>query len=157
MNTEQRTVAVGLSEVLERLEPRSLDLARSTAAADDTVLRVVLAHRTRPELTIELHASRGEIVVSYGHEHEHFRSDDAASGRVWPFSSGDHVDTALAFVDGLLAGRIELHVWKRPLAVRTTSFWIDDEGDARPFLRGATMVPMVGWSRTPEVYRFDFT
>lgn len=119
-------------------------------------LEICLVHRQDAEQTIEIYATAGEIVVSYGPEHEHFRPSDPADGRVWPFPSGDEVEGAATLVEGLLTGRIELEVWKRPLAVKTRSYWRDDTGQRRLFLRGSTVGSYFGWSREPEEIRFDF-
>ena len=83
--------------------------------------------------------------------------DDAEAGRVWPFPSEDHIQATLTLVECLLTGRIELQVWKRPLGVKTRSYWINEDGQAELFLRGGTAGPYFGWSRTPEIYRFDYT
>ncbi len=157
LNPEQRAVAEGLDALVERLDPPHLDLAESSAVADANGLHVTLIHTIRPEFRIDVDTDgRGEIVVSYGYEHEHFRSEDSAVGRVWPFPSADHIEATLALVEYLLTGRIELQVWKRPFGVRTHSFWINDDGRAELFLRGGTVGPYFGWSRTPQIYRFDF-
>jgi hypothetical protein len=158
LTDEQQTVVEGLAALVGRLQPGYLDHGASSAVADDNGLHVILVHRTRPDFRIDIDAAGyGEIVVSYGAEHEHFRSEDAARGRVWPFPSDDHIEGALALVEYLLTGRIELQVWKRPLGVKTRSYWINDEGQAELFLRGGTAGPFFGWSREPELYRFDFT
>ena len=158
LTDEQQSVVDGLGALVARLEPRFLDHGASSAAADDNGLHISLVHRTRPDLGIAIEAAGyGEIVVSYGPEHEHFRPDDASVGRVWPFATDDHVHGALQLVEYLLTGRVELHVWLRPLGVKTRSFWIDDEGKAELFLRGSTVGPFFGWSREPEIRRFDFT
>lgn len=155
---DQRAVAEGVAAILERLDLPYLDVAGCSAVADANGLHVTLQHRRRPGLRIDVIAGDGgEIVVSYGLEHEHFRYEDAQVGRVWPFPSEDHVGATLALVEYLLTGRIELHVWKRPLAITTRSYWINDAGQRELFLRGGTVGPFFGWSRTPEVYRFDFT
>lgn len=121
-------------------------------------LHATLTHARRPELGVGVIADgHGEIVVSYGNEHEHFRSDDATSGKVWPFQSGDHIHATLTFVEGLLTGRVELQVWTRPFVVKTRSFWTGTDGRAELFLRSSTVLPILRWSRTPEIYRFDFT
>lgn len=67
------------------------------------------------------------------------------------------MQATLALVEYLLAGRIELHVWKRPLAIKPRSYWINEHGQPELFGRASTVVPFVGWSRQPKVYRFDFT
>jgi hypothetical protein len=145
LNPEQRAVAEGLAAILQRLNPPYLDVAGSSVVADTNGFHVTLLHSNRPGLGVDVDAScGGEIVVSYGKEHEHFRSEDAAIGRVWPFPSEDHI-------------QIELQVWKRPLGVKTRSYWINEDGQAELFLRGGTAGPYFGWSRTPEIYRFDFT
>lgn len=158
LNPEQRAVAEGLASILERLNPPHLDTAGSSAIADGDGLHVTLQHSTRPELGILVNASGdGEITVSYGEEHEHFRSEDAEVGRVWPFPSNDHVQATLTLVECLLTGRIELHVWKRPLGVKTRSYWINKDGQPELFLRGGTFGTYLGWARRPTIYRFDFT
>jgi len=158
LNPEQRAVAGGLAAILERLNPPHLDVAGSSVVADTNGFHVTLLHSNRPELRVDVDASGGgEIVVSYGAEHEHFRSEDAETGRVWPFPSEDHIQATLTLVECLLTGRIELQVWKRPLGVKTRSYWINEDGQAELFLRGGTVGPYFGWSRTPEIYRFDYT
>jgi hypothetical protein len=158
LNPEQRAVAEGLSAIVERLDPIQLDVAASSVSGDADGLNVTLVHASRHELQIDVNADgHGEIVVSYGQEHEHFRSEDSAVGREWPFWSPDHIQATLTLVEGLLTGRVELHVWKRPFGIRTRSFWIDEDGAAAVFLRGGTVGPFFGWSRTPEIYHFDFT
>ena len=158
LNPEQRAVAEGLAAILERLNPPHLDVAGSSVVADTNGFHVTLLHSNRPELRGDVDASGGgEIIVSYGVEHEHFRSEDAEAGRVWPFPSEDHIQATLTLVECLLTGRIELQVWKRPLGVKTRSYWINEDGQAELFLRGGTAGPYFGWSRTPEIYRFDYT
>ena len=158
LSPEQRAVAEGLAAILERLNPPQLDLAESSVVGDANGLHVTLMHKSRPELRVDVDASgNGEIVVSYGHEHEHLRSQDPELGRVWPFPSEDHIQATLALVEYLLTGRIELQVWRRPLGVKTRSYWINENGQAELFLRGGTTGPYFGWSRTPEIYRFDYT
>jgi hypothetical protein len=159
LNRELRTIAEGLSAIVERLQLPLLDLASSSVVGDDDDgLHATLTHARRPELGVEVIADgHGEIVVSFGYEHEHFRSDDAMAGRVWPFQGADHVQATLTFVEGLLTGRVELQVWKRPFSVKVRSFWTGEDGRAELFLRSSTVLPVLGWSRTPETYRFDFT
>lgn len=157
LNEEQQAVADGLAAVLKRLNPSQLDVTRCSAVLHGNGFHIVLAHRNG-EYRIDIDADgNGESVVSYGLEHEHFRWEDADVGRVWPFPSDDHVQATLALVEYLLTGRVELHVWKRPFAIKTRSYWINDQGEAELFLRGGTVGPFFGWSRTPEVNRFDFT
>jgi len=158
LNPEQRAIAEGLAAILERLNPPHLDVTGTSVVTDTNGFHVTLQHNTRPELEVVVAASGdGEIVVSYGVEHEHFRSEDAGVGRVWPFPSNDHVEATLTLVECLLTGRVELHVWKRPLGIRTHSYWINEEGQPELFLRGGTFGPYLGWSRTPAIHRFDFT
>ncbi|MDJ0924633.1 MAG: hypothetical protein QNJ77_08730 [Acidimicrobiia bacterium] len=157
LNPEQRELAEGLATLIGSLDPPLLDVEESSAVADGNGFHVALVHANRPEMRVDIDADgHGEIVVSYGYEHEHFRSEDASVGRVWPFPSADHIQGVLTLVDYLMTDRIELHVWKRPLGVRTRSYWINDDGEAELFLRGGTVGPFLGWSRTPEIYRFDF-
>jgi len=157
LNAEQRAVADGLVAEVERLDPAQLDAGASSAVADENGFHITLAHRHRPEFNIVVDAGgHGEVVVSYGHEHETFRSEDAEVGRVWPFPSEDHVQATLALVGSLLTGRVELHVWKRLLGVKTRSYWINEDGQPELFLRGFNGGPFFGWSRTPQTYRFDF-
>ena len=158
LNPEQRALADGLDAILERLDLPSLDVPASSAAADANGFYVSLVHRSRPELTIDVVASgRGEVFISYGPEEESFRSEDTHRGRVFPFPSADHVQATLALVEYLLTGRIELHVWKRPLAIKTRSYWLNEHGEPELFSRAGTVGPFLGWSRHPGVYRFDFT
>jgi hypothetical protein len=158
LNPEQQAVAEGLDAILERLDLPHLDVAASSAVADGNGFHVTLVHRNRPEFTIDVEASGdGEIFILYGPEEESFRSEDAHMGRVWPFPSADHVQATLALVEYLLTGRIELHAWKRPLAIKTRSYWINEEGQPELFSRASTVGPSLGWSRQPEIYRFDFT
>jgi hypothetical protein len=158
LDPEQLAVAEGLDAILERLDLPHLDVAASSAVADTNGFRVTLVHRNRPEFTINVDASGdGEVFVFYGPEEEFFRSKDASMGRVWPFPSADHLQAALSLVEYLLTGRIELQVWKRPLAIKTRSFWINEHGQPELFSRASTVGPFLGWSRQPDVYRFDFT
>jgi hypothetical protein len=158
LNPEQRAVAQGLAAILERLKPPHLDVAGSSVVADADSFHVTLIHNDRPELRVDVDAGGdGEIVVSYGCEHEHFRSGDAEVGRVWPFPSEDHIQATLSLVEYLLTGRIELQVWKRPLGIKTRSYWINEDGQQELFLRAGTAGPYFGWSRTPEIHRFDYT
>ncbi len=158
LNSELRAFAEGLSALVERLQFPHLDIERSSVVGDADGLHFTLVHARRPELGVEAIADgHGEIIVSYGHEHEHFRSNDATSGMVRPFQSGDHVQTTLTFVEGLLTGRVELQLWKRPFGIKLRSFWTGEDGKAELFLRSSTVLPVFGWSRTPEIYRFDFT
>jgi hypothetical protein len=151
MNPEQRTLAEGLAAILERVKPRHLDAGESSAVVNGASLHVTLIHDSCPELRIDVDAGGdGEVAVSYGLEHEHFSSQDAHDGRVWPFPSEDHMQATLAMVEYLLTGRIELWVWKRPLGIRTRSSWINDEGRPELFLRGGTAGPYLGWSRSPK-------
>ena len=157
LNPEQQAVSEGLAAMLERLDPPQLDVTASLAVASANGFHVTLVHRNRPEFTIDLDASgHGEIFVFYGQVEEHFRSQDADEGRVWAFPSADHVQATLSLVEYLLTGRVELRVWKRPLAVKTQSYWINDDSQLELFLRSGTMGPFFGWSRQPEIYRFDF-
>jgi hypothetical protein len=158
MNPEQRTLAEGLAAIIERVKPPHLDVEKSSAGVTGTSFHVTLIHDSCPELRIDVDAGGdGEVAVSYGHEHEHFSSGDAQDGRVWPFPSEDHIRATLALVEYLLTGRIELWVWKRPLGIRTRSYWINDQGYPELFLRGGTAGPYFGWSRSPKVYRFDYS
>ncbi len=157
LNPEQRAVSEGLAAMLERLDPPQLDVAASSAVANANGFHVTLVHRNRPELTVDVDASgHGHIFVSYGQEEQTFRSQDADDGRVWAFPSADHVQATLSLVEYLLTGRVELRVWKRPLAVKMRSYWINDDGQLELFLRSSTVGPSFGWSRQPEIYRFDF-
>lgn len=158
LNAEQKAIADGIDAILERLNLPLLDVAASSAVADAKGFHVSLVHRNRPELTIDVSAfGNGEVFVLYGQEEESFRSRDVDMGRVWPFPGADHVQATLALVEYLLTGRVELRVWKRPLAVKTRSYWINEQGHHELFSRSSTWGPTLGWSREPEVYRFDFT
>jgi hypothetical protein len=78
LNPEQRAVAEGLAAILERLNPPHLDVAGSSVVADTGGFHVTLLHNNRTELRVDMDASGGgEIIVSYGEEHQHFRSEDA--------------------------------------------------------------------------------
>jgi len=158
LNQEQRGLAERLDAVVTHVDLPLLDVAASSARLDSRSFHVRFAHRTTPQLAIDIDApGDGEFIVSYWEEHESFRKGDAADGRVWPFASDDPLQATLSLVEALLTGRIELHVWRRPLAIRTRSFWINDEGESELFLRGGTVGPYFGWTRTPDVYRFDYT
>ena len=111
LNPEQQAAAEGLDAILERLDLPHLDVAASSAVADANGLRVSV-HRNRPRRDVHL----------CGPEEESFRPADAHMGRVWPFPSADYVQATLALVDSLLTERIELHVWKRPLAIKSRSY-----------------------------------
>ena len=142
LTAEQRRVAEGVAEMLERLDLTQLDVPRSSAVADTNGFHVALRHRLHPGLRIDVDAANSEeVVVSYGLEHEHFRREDAEVGRVWPFPSDDHVRATLTLVECLLTGRIELHVQRGLLWVRTTSYWVNDAGERELFLRGSTLLP----------------
>lgn len=157
LNLEQQAVAEGLDAILERLDLPNLDVAASSVVGDANRVHVSLVHRNRPELNIAVEASgNGEIFIFYGPEEEFFRSKDAELGRVWPFPSADHVGAALVLVEYLLTGRIELQVWKRPFAIKTRSYWINEHGQPELLSRASTLGPFLGWSRQPEIYRFDF-
>ena len=159
LNPEQQAVADGLTAIVERFALPQLDVAASSSVADAGGFHATFVHRKNPELRVDVYAGGpgGEIVVGYGNEHENFRSQDAVEGLVFPFPSGDHIQATLSLVESLLTGRVELHVWKRPLAIRTRSYWINEDGKPELFLRGGTVGPFFGWSREPEIYRFDFT
>jgi hypothetical protein len=102
LNPEQRVVAEGLDEILERLDLPHLDVAASSAVADANGFRVSLVHRNRPQFTIDVDAiGDGEIFIFYGQEEVSFRSKDADMGRVWPFPSEDHVQATLGLVEFL--------------------------------------------------------
>jgi len=158
LDPEQQAVAEGLDAILERLDLPNLDVAASSVVAHANEIHVSLVHRNRPEFKIDVEATGdGEIFIFYGPEEESFRSKDADMGRVWPFPSADHVRAVLALVEYLLTGRIELQVWKRPLAIKTRSYWINEHGQPELFSRASTLGPFLRWSRQPEIYRFDFT
>ena len=144
-----------LADVLDELSLPALDTARSRVTRTGYGVRIQLAHRKRG--TIVDIEGPGEIVVSYGVEHDHFAADDAELGRVWPFPEADHISQAVSFIRYLVTGRIVLHVWRRPFAVKTRSYWIADDGSAELILRGGTIGPFFGWSRRPEIHHFDFT
>jgi len=145
----------GLGALLDELQLPALDLGASTVETSRSGVHVGLSHR-HDGRTVDI-AVVGEIVVSYGPEHEHFASDDADLGRVWPFEEDTHVAQAISFIRYLLTGRIEVDVWRRPLALKTRSYWIGEDGQRELFLRGGTIGPFFGWSRTPETHTFDFT
>lgn len=155
LDPDESGFVLGLADLLDELALRMLDDAASEVTRGEVGAEIVLAHRERGRIVwIE---SFGDVVVSYGAEHEHFEWEDAEVGRIWPFHEDDHVAQALSFVRYLVTGRIELDVWYRPLAVKTRSYWIDEDGDRQLFLRGGTLGAFFGWSKEPEVQRFDFT
>ena len=157
LNPEQQAISEGLAAILERLDPPQLDVTASSAVASANGFHVTLVHRNRPEIRVDVGVSgHGEIFVFYGREEEHFRSQDADEGREWAFPSANHVQATLSLVEYLLTGRVELWVWKRPFAVKKRSYWINDDGQLELWLRSATIGPFFGWSRQPEIYRFDF-
>lgn len=96
------------------------------------------------------------MTVSFGSEHEHFSRADGDLGRVWPFDQGDFVATSLFFVEQLLTGRIQVEVLQRPLQIKTRADWLNGEGQLELFLRGGTILPVIGWSRTPEIEQISF-
>lgn len=155
VDRDERAFVAALADLLDELGLAALDTAQCRAVAMDSGHDITLAHRDR-RASIEIMVT-DEIVVSYGAEHEHFARDDAELGRVWPFHEDGHIAQALAFVRYLITGRIELHMWRRPLALKTRSYWINDDGDRELFLRGSTIGPFFGWSSEPEVHRFDFS
>ncbi len=158
LNAEQQLILDGLTAILGRLDLPQLDIGASSTVTDASGLRVKLIHRSRPELSFDVNSpGNGEAFVFYGQEEQHFRSQDRADGRVWPFPSEDHVQATLSMIEGLLSGRVELQVWKRPLAIKTQTFWINQYGGRELTVRGGTVGLLFGWSRQPEVYRFDFT
>ncbi len=158
LNDEQQRILDGLAAILRRLDLPQLDTGASSTVVDASGLHVKLVHRSRPDLSFEVNApGNGEVFVFYGQVEEHFRSQDRVDGRVWPFPSEDHVQATLSMIEGLLSGRIELQVWKRPLATKSRTFWINQNEERELTLRSGTVGLFLGWSRQPEVYRFDFT
>jgi len=158
LNTEQQLVLDGLAAILGRLDLPELDIGASSTVVDASGLHVKLIHRSRPDLSFDVNSpGNGEVFVFYGQEEQHFRAQDRTDGRVWPFPSEDHVQATLSMIEGLLSGRIELQVWKRPLATKSRTFWINQYGERELVLRSGTVGLFVGWSRQPEVHRFDFT
>lgn len=155
LTADEREIVDLVNEVLTSHQLVGLDETRSTASADENGLHIALRHRNGDHV-IDIDAD-GEIVVSYGLEHEHFRQDDYDGSPPLPFVDADHRTTAVAFVEQLLTGRIALDVWRRPLAIKTRSYWVDDDGAEHLFMRGGTIGPFWGWSKTPERHVIDFT
>jgi hypothetical protein len=155
LDPNETALVDGLTDLLNGLRLPALDVDASEAVKDENGLHIALAHQVRGRI-VNVEAV-GEIVVSYGVEHGHFAADDAEIGRVWPFRADDHIAQALSFLRYLLTGRIELHVWRRPAAVKTRSYWIAEDGSRELFLKGGTVGPFFGWSKVPEIIRFDFT
>ena len=154
-NADASIFVAGLADLLDELQLPMLDDHASEVEQTEVGVHLMLSHRERGQIVSIV--AFDDVVVSYGPEHEHFEWENAEVARVWPFHEDDHVAQALAFIRYLVTGRIELDVWYRPLAVKTRSYWIDDEGNRQLFLRGGTVGPFFGWSKEPEVQRFDFT
>ena len=155
LDPDESIFVSGLADLLDELQLPMLDDDASEVEQTEVGVDVVLAHRERGEIVSI--GWYGDVVVSYGPEHDHFEWEDAEMGRVWPFQEDDHVAQALAFIRYLVTGRIELDVRYRPFAVNTRSYWIDDEGNRQLIVRGGTIGPFFGWTREPDVQRFDFT
>jgi len=153
---ETRALLVALAELLDRLQPATLDRAGSYLECDDETISASLVHAADEARNLAIVMFGDEAVVSYGEEHEHFRSDHVDElEQVGPLATPGMVPKLVAFLEALMTGRIELHVWNRPMWVRTRSYWINDAGTREIFLRGGTLLPSLRWSG-PRVRTFDF-
>jgi hypothetical protein len=122
-----RDFLVELEDLIERTPSPGLDRERVEITTADAVALVRLPHRTGtehdPELeVVEIQVDDHKVVVSYGGEPVHLR--DRAF--------------ALQFVEALLAGRVDIAVY-RGMFWRTTSSYLDRSG--RPFLVTRMPVP----------------
>jgi len=145
-----------LPDLLDRLQPQALDHDASSVCAEAEMVTISLVHATDTARSLSVVLFGDEAVVSYGEEHEHFRSNHEDGPRqVGPFLTRGMVPKLLSFLEALMADRIELHVWKRPLWIRTRSYWVNEAGERELFLRGGTVLPTLGWSG-PTVRRFGY-
>jgi len=111
-------------------------------------VHVSVAHSLNPDDSLLLDIADDEVVVSFGSEHEHFSRDD--------HDCGSFVATSLFFVEQLLTGRIRVEVLRRPFHIKTRAYWLNGEGQPKLFLRCSTVLPIVGWSRVPDVEQISF-
>ena len=145
-----------LYDLLERVQPPTVDRIASEIKPYGRGAHVSIAHSMNPDYSLLLDVTDDEVVVSFGSEHEHFSRDDHDLGRVWPFDRGSFVATSLFFIEQLLTGRIRVEILRRPFQIKTRAYWLNDEGELELFLRGGTILPIVGWSRSPEVEQISF-
>jgi len=149
-------ILAALTDGLDRLQPPALDRDASSIRVDAEMVTITLVHATDAARNVSVVVFGDEAVVSYGEEHEHFRSDhEDVPGQIGPFRTPGMAPKLVAFLEALMTGRIELHVWKRPLWVRTRSYWVNEGGKRELFLRGGTAWPTLGWSG-PTVRTFGF-
>ena len=118
-----RDFLVQLEELLDRADAPGLDRDRVAITTGDAAALVRLPHRTDSGRDVELEVQDRVVIVSYGGEPLHLRGDRSFS---------------LQFVEALLAGRLEIEVYRGPLW-RTTRSYIDDS--PRPFLVTRMPVP----------------
>ena len=156
LSTPLRHFLEGLNDVLDRVQPMLVDRFASEIRPYRRGISLTIAHSEEPDHSLLLDASDNEVTVSYGSEHEHFAHDDSDIDRVWPFDKGDHIATSLFFVEQLFVGRIRVEVLRRPLQIKTRSYWLNDDGRPELFVRGGTFLPVFGWSRTPDVEQISF-
>lgn len=156
LSDQQRSFLEALEDVLDRVQPSTINRTESEIKPYHRGVHIAIAHRSGPDYSLLLDVADDEVTVSFGSEHEHFSRNDAEMGRVWPFDQGDFLATALFFVEQLLTGRVRVEVLKRPLQVKTRSYWINDEGVPELFMRGGTVLPVLGWSRSPRIEQISF-
>lgn len=152
----QREFLEQLHDLLERVKPPVVDRATSEIKPYARGVHATIAHSLNPDHSLRLDISDKEVIVSFGSEHEHFSRDDGDLGRIWPFDQGDFVATSLYFVEQLLTGRIRVEVLRRPFQIKTRAYWLNGEGKLELFLRGRTVLPTVGWSRSPDIEQISF-
>lgn len=156
LSLRQREFIEALTQLLQRVQPPAVDRAASEIKEYGRGLHVGIAHSIDHEDSLHLDVTDDEVVVSFGSEHEHFNRDDNDHGKVWPFDRGDFLPTSVFFIEQLLTGRIRVEVLRRPLQVKTRAYWLNDEGQLELFLRGSTLLPIIGWSRAPVVEQITF-
>ncbi len=145
-----------LPDLLDRLQPQALDRDASSVCVEAEVVTISLVHATDAARSLSMVLFGDEAVVNYREEHEHFRSNhEDGPGQVGPFLAPGMVPKLLSFLEALMTDRIELHVWKRPLWVRTRSYWVNEAGERELFLRGGTVSLTLGWNG-PTVRRFGY-
>jgi hypothetical protein len=117
-----RQFLVEIEELIDRTDARGLDRDRVEITTADAVALVRLPHRSGAAHDVEIQVDDHNVVVRYGGEPVHLR--DRAF--------------ALQFVEALLAGRVDIEVY-RGVLWRTTSSYLD--ASPRPFLVTRMPVP----------------
>lgn len=153
---ETKKMLAAMGDLLDRLRPTALDSNASRVERDADTVSVSLVHSTDEARNLVLTMFGDEAVVSYAEEHQHFRSDHGDGPRqVGPLAIPGMVPKLVAFVEALMSGRIELHVWYRPMSVRTRSYWVNDAGERELFVRSSTLLPTLRRSG-PEIRTFGY-